>query len=99
MIREELQDLKKKNARLPFAKRKYITELEVNFGAVIERAIPAVLKDKFSPNQQSKELARKLIIESLARQRLSSYRTGVVIVGFGDDEICPSLERFEIQAY
>jgi hypothetical protein len=44
----------------------------------------------------NKKLLRRLGVEILLRRPLSSLRTGIVIAGFGRDELCPTLHSFEI---
>lgn len=45
---------------------------------------------------QARALLVKLAEEVVLRTPLSSHRTGIVIAGFGDNELCPSLKSIEV---
>ncbi|PDT47430.1 hypothetical protein CO661_11840 [Sinorhizobium fredii] len=47
-------------------------------------------------NQTSLGKIREFIGYVLSKAELSSFLTGFVIAGFGDDDLCPSLSHFEI---
>ena len=47
-------------------------------------------------NQTTKNLIKKLVRLTLHRAELSRFRTGIVVAGFGENEICPTLCSFEM---
>ena len=46
--------------------------------------------------KSTRKLIRSLVRLTLHRAELSRFRTGIVVAGFGEDEICPTLCSFEI---
>jgi len=59
---------------------------------IIEQLIDAFFEDASQANRQRLRTLGRL---QLMRGPLSSGRTGVVVAGFGSDEMCPSLEAIE----
>ena len=47
-------------------------------------------------NQATKKSINKLVRLTLHRAELSRFRTGIVVAGFGENEICPTLCSFEM---
>lgn len=68
--------------------------LATTFGPVLDTCIVAFLTN-ITPNQYTKRLLVDLCLERIGRKVVSSYSTGIVVAGFGDREVCPSLESFE----
>lgn len=95
VILKEISDVKIID-RLPYVDKKYIRGVEAKYGSAIDTIIDRYV-NQFTPNQKNKSLIHKLINENIFRGVLSSYRTGLVVAGFGDDEWCPSLEHIEIE--
>lgn len=65
----------------------------------IEEEIERMARQHFElVNISQKALGRikDYVGQYLSRQKLSSFRTGIVITGFGDEEIFPTLVHFEI---
>lgn len=48
------------------------------------------------PTNSTRNAVRRLVRLALHRAELSKFRTGIVIAGFGANEICPTLCSFEI---
>ena len=46
--------------------------------------------------KSTRQLIKRLVKLTLHRAELSRFRTGIVVAGFGEDEICPTLCSFEI---
>ncbi|MBA8915068.1 MULTISPECIES: hypothetical protein [Methylobacteriaceae] len=82
--------------RLPYASKAYIGMIEADYGPSINRAV-SLFFNRIVPSQKTREALHKLVVMALSCEHLSSYSSGVVIAGFGDDERCPSLERFEME--
>lgn len=90
-ISSMIEDLR----RLPFAdgfRRKVVPEK-------FKDAVNEMIDYCFS-SIKSTDKTKKLIYQYagyfLSKRTLSDYRTGIVIAGFGDNELCPSLAQFEI---
>lgn len=49
----------------------------------------------YVPTDKTKKLLKKHLTYCLAKAKLSSYKSGLVFVGFGNNELCPSLECVE----
>lgn len=67
--------------------------------AHLTQLVDALISHHFSflsPTASTKDLLRKLAGYVVAKGHLSTYRSGIVIAGFGTDELFPSLERFEL---
>lgn len=64
------------------------------YGTQIDNIVGSVLR--FEATKATEDLLRRLARFILHREELSAFRTGVVIVGFGNDEICPTLATCEI---
>lgn len=82
--------------KMPYCDRAYAKEVETKFGAAIDKAIDELLKS-LTPTAETRRAVHKVVVEAICRQRSSSFVTGIVIAGFGEKEICPSLERFEME--
>ena len=64
-----------------------------------DRMINEMINTRFywlNVNAEIKRLIKNLVKEALYRTSLSKYSTGIVVAGFGEDEICPTLCSFEM---
>jgi hypothetical protein len=92
VLKEEIASAKLVD-RVSYYSRKYVQNIETSFGKEIDDFASMLDIDT---NATTKRLFHAAVIEIIVRKKLSSFRTGVVIAGFGTSEICPSLERFEM---
>jgi hypothetical protein len=89
-------DIIQKLDLMTYSSNKYIGEINKKFGAIIYNAIDRTI-NKMTPTLTTRNMLYRLAIEAITRAYFSSFQTGIVIAGFGDGEICPSLERFEME--
>ena len=71
--------------------------------ANIDRKYQTIIDDQVAARfswlqmtEKTRALIRRLVRLALHREELSRFRTGIVISGFGDKEICPTLCSFEL---
>ncbi|MBN8970757.1 MAG: hypothetical protein J0H51_01930 [Rhizobiales bacterium] len=91
ILNKEIADLKAK----PFAPSFNRVKVPTRFEGVIADVAKDCLKNNM-PNGATLKLTTKYAGYFLAKSQLSSYRSGLVFTGFGEDELCPSLEAVEI---
>lgn len=65
------------------------------YDQIVDGLIDHCFRSNF-PTATTKRKIKEYAAWYLAKADLSSYRTGVVITGFGNDEMCPSLDQFEM---
>jgi len=70
-------------------------QIDVGFEAAIQGMIDLHLA-RFNPSADTTRSIRRLLRLVLHRSELSENRTGVVVAGYGEDEICPSLISHEM---
>ncbi|WP_342148401.1 hypothetical protein [Methylorubrum sp. SB2] len=90
-IKGEIDRLKK----LSFIGTRKSTRLPSSYIAIIDGLADALMA-KIAPNEETKRLLRSYAGLFLNKNEFSSYRTGIVFAGFGDRDICPSLEAVQI---
>lgn len=71
------------------------SEIETKFGGMLEGMAREKFK-KASPSAQTIEAIRNYCIECLSREFFIDY-SGLVIAGFGEDDIFPNLVEYEIE--
>lgn len=71
--------------------RQIDTGIEAVIGALIDKHL-----SRFRPSADTGRAIRRLVRLILHRSELSANRTGVVVAGYGTDEICPSLVAHEM---
>ena len=70
-------------------------QIDVGIEAVVQGLIDRHLS-RFNPSADTARAIRRLLRLVLHRCELSENRTGVVVAGYGDNEICPSLISHEM---
>lgn len=70
-------------------------KLNAQYGDVIDDLATTVL-DVFSPDEKTKQLIRDHCIECLCRKFFGDF-SGIVIAGFGEKDLFPSLVEFKIE--
>lgn len=70
-------------------------QIDVGIEAIVEGLIGRHLS-RFNPSFDTTRAIRRLLRLVLHRSELSDNRTGVVIAGYGADEVCPSLISHEM---
>ena len=90
-IKRKIDELKKSNFAPGFSRKTVPAE----YDAVVNDLAELRFRNLF-PTATTKRLAHAYAGYVLSKSSLSQYRTGIVIAGFGTEELCPSLERFEL---
>lgn len=67
------------------------TAYDVSIQSVLQQHIL-----RYPQDAQTGQLRKDLIVEAIYRDELSALRSGVVIAGFGTDELCPSVRWIEL---
>ena len=72
-----------------------LSSVDNNYKQIIDRHIDDNFK-WLSVTKETRDLLRRLVRYILHRAELSRFRTGIVVAGFGWDDICPTLCSYEI---
>ncbi len=94
VVKEEIGRLKKIGVAQCFASDQRMS-IDRKYKSLIDECID----DEFTWLKVTKgtlELVRRLVRLTLDKAELSRNRTGIVVAGFGDEEICPTLCSYEI---
>ena len=74
---------------------KQLSRIDRRYGAIIDKCIDTGFSGpKITEGTQA--AIRRLVRLALHRAELSKFRTGIVVAGFGEGEICPTLCSFEM---
>ena len=90
-FRDKIAVLKSLSFAVGFNTKKFPEKHRKIFDAMVNRCISC-----FTPTAQTRHLIEEYAGYFIAKNILSDFRTGIVIVGFGDKELCPTLECFEM---
>jgi len=89
-LRTLIAELKKK----PFAAGFNRKSIPANCASIVDTLVDQAFSSN-NPNAGTKSLILEYVGYLLSKRTLSDDRTGIVIAGFGDDDIFPSLTWFE----
>jgi len=90
-LKERIAALKPLSFAPGFTSRKVPTQYDGVVDRMIDRQFASNL-----PTATTKRLVKDYAGYLISKSRLSAYRTGIVVAGFGDKEMFPSLARVEV---
>lgn len=90
VLRKKIKELRSRSMASGFNRLALPTE----YDSVLEHGTDYVF-GSYIINEATKVLIKRYVEYALSKDILSSFHTGIVIAGFGDGELCPSLEAFE----
>lgn len=86
----------KKSLTLPSFSQLEIQQIEQQYGNIFTNLLPEVFEGlRITKNNQTKLV--KIALNSLIKNDFSSNSSGIVIAGFGEEEIFPSLHTYKIE--
>jgi hypothetical protein len=86
----------KQSPTLPSFSQTDIQQIEQQYGEIFTNLLPEVFEDLcITKNNQTKLV--KIALNSLIKNDFSSSSSGIVIAGFGEEEIFPSLHTYKIE--
>lgn len=95
VIQRRISELSGKSPAEPFRPGN-LARILAGHDDLVDLIASDVFKRSFVPTAGTMKQLRRLAKYELHRAPLSASRTGIVVCGFGVDELCPSLEHIEI---
>lgn len=95
LIKEHYNDLEEKET-LPSITENYTENILINYSELIEKAKDSVF-EKLPISEESINQLKKISIDLLSKDIFPNNISGIVIAGFGETDIFPSIKSFDIQ--
>lgn len=95
LIKEHYNDLEEKDT-LPSITENYTENILINYSELIEKAKDSVF-EKLPISEESINQLKKISIDLLSKDIFPNNISGIVIAGFGENDIFPSIKSFDIQ--
>lgn len=90
-------DMWKKTEILPYLPKNHIEDILSKYGDIIDRVMKKVFKGLPLSNVSLNQL-KKISASLFSKDRFPSNISGIVIAGFGEQDIFPSLKSFTVEA-
>jgi L-rhamnose mutarotase len=95
LIKEHYNDLEEKDT-LPSITENYTENILINYSELIEKAKDSVF-EKLPISEESINQLKKISIDLLSKDIFPNNISGIVIAGFGENDIFPSIKSFDIE--
>ena len=95
LIKKHYNELEEK-ATLPSITENYTENILINYSELIEKAKDSVF-EKLPISEESINQLKKISIDLLSKDIFPNNISGIVIAGFGETDIFPSIKSFDIQ--